>query len=89
MGHYRISSHALSEMRRRAIAEETVRQVFLQPEQEMPVRPGRVIRQSRITMGEGGRVYLMRVFVDLDRDVPEVVTVYRTSKVEKYWRATT
>ena len=27
-----------------------------------------------------------RVFVDVDRDPPEVVTVYRTSKLEKYWR---
>lgn len=24
--------------------------------------------------------------VDVDRNPPEVVTVYRTSKIEKYWR---
>ena len=31
--------------------------------------------------------YLLRVFVDTDREPPEVVTVYRTSKITKYWRA--
>ena len=86
---YRISAHARSEMRRRAIDEETVKQVLFQPEQEIPVRLGRVLRQSRITMGEGRRRYLVRVIVDVDRDVPEVVTVYRTSKIEKYWRGGT
>lgn len=30
--------------------------------------------------------YLLRVFVDVDRDPPDVVTAYRTSKIEKYWR---
>ena len=29
--------------------------------------------------------YLVRVFVDLDRHPAEVVTAYRTSKIEKYW----
>ena len=40
-------------------------------------------------MGEGRRRYLVRVIVDVDRDMPEVVTVYRTSKIEKYWGAET
>ena len=29
---------------------------------------------------------VLRVFVDVDRSPPEAVTVYQTSKVEKYWR---
>jgi hypothetical protein len=32
------------------------------------------------------KTYLVRVFVDVDRRPAEVVTVYRTSKMEKYWR---
>jgi len=35
-------------------------------------------------MGPAGQEYLMRVFVDIDRDPAEVVTVYRTSKIGKY-----
>jgi hypothetical protein len=37
-------------------------------------------------MGEAGRIYLIRVFVDVDRRPAEVVTAYRTGKLEKYWR---
>jgi hypothetical protein len=29
---------------------------------------------------------LVRVFVDVDRTPAEVVAVYRTSKIAKYWR---
>jgi hypothetical protein len=34
-----------------------------------------------------GKIYLLRVFVDMDRRPAEVVTVYRTSNVAKYWKA--
>lgn len=51
------------------------------------LRPGRVFRSKRGCEGSAsGMVYLVRVFVDVDRDPAEVVTVYRTSKVEKYWK---
>jgi hypothetical protein len=50
------------------------------------VRPGRVVYQSRVEFGEPSQRYLLRVFVDIDRRPAEVVTAYRTSKIEKYWR---
>ena len=31
-----------------------------------------------------GKSYLIRVFVDVDRTPPEIVTAYRTSKIRKY-----
>jgi hypothetical protein len=37
-------------------------------------------------IGAPVRVYLLRVFVDIDRRPAEVVTAYRTSRIEKYWR---
>ena len=37
-------------------------------------------------MGAMRQEYLVRVFVDIDREPAEVVTVYRTSKIGKYWR---
>jgi hypothetical protein len=33
-----------------------------------------------------GQRYLVRVFVDIDRDPAEVVTAYRTSRMDKYSR---
>lgn len=37
-------------------------------------------------MGSPEKTYLIRVVVDVDRAPCEVVTAYRTSKVDKYWR---
>ena len=47
---------------------------------------GRVVLHSRVEMGSPAKMYLVRVFVDVDRNPPEVVTVYRTSRISKYWR---
>jgi len=56
-------------------------------EQTENIREGRDVYQSRIEMGEPPKTYLLRVFVDRDREPSEIVTVYRTIKIEKYWRA--
>jgi hypothetical protein len=82
---YEITDHAAFEMLRRGIVETEVRDVLTAPEQRFAVRPGRDVLQSR-TLARG-KVYLLRVFVDIDRIPPEVVTVYLTSQVSKYWRA--
>jgi hypothetical protein len=47
------------------------------------VRRGRVVLQSRITLGAPSREYLVRVFVDVDRRPADVITVYLTSKIAK------
>jgi hypothetical protein len=44
------------------------------------------VRQSRIADPASGKLRVIRVFVDLGKDGETVVTVYRTSKVRKYWR---
>jgi hypothetical protein len=82
---YLITSHAAFEIWRRGIEEGVVRRILAAPEQRHAVRPGRDVLQSRIAFA--GKAYLLRVFVDIDRDPAEVVTVYRTSRIAKYWRA--
>jgi Domain of unknown function (DUF4258) len=81
---YLVTSHAVFEMRRRGIEESVVRQVLAAPEQRHAVRLGRDVLQSKIAFA--GKTYLLRLFVDIDRDPAEVVTVYRTSQIAKYWR---
>jgi hypothetical protein len=54
------------------------------PEQREKVRSGRDVLQSRVEVGR--KPHLVRVFVDVDKKPAEVVTVYRTSKLTKYWR---
>lgn len=83
---YVFSEHARFELIRRGLSEEAVRAILLSPEQRIEVRPGRVVLQSKVLLELPGTVFLLRVFVDVDRHPAEVVTAYRTSKVEKYWR---
>jgi hypothetical protein len=54
--------------------------VLESPEEVLAVRKGRVVAQSIVAR------HLIRIFVDVDRQPPEVVTVYRTSKIGKYRR---
>jgi hypothetical protein len=83
---YVITEHALFEMKRRLLGEDVVRAILRSPQQTIDVRSGRIVLQSIVLMGAAGQEYLVRVFVDIDRDPAEVVTVYRTSKIGKYWR---
>ena len=86
IGQYIVTEHALMELKRRGLSEEMVRQVLGDPEQRREVRTGREVLQRRVSVGEPAKTYLVRVFVDVDRRPPEVVTAYRTSKIDKYWR---
>jgi len=84
-----LTEHAKEEMARRQISQDDVAKVLAAPEQVEAVRKGRNVYQSRIKVGKPPRRYLFRVFIDVDREPPDVVTVYRTSKITKYWRVET
>jgi hypothetical protein len=73
-----LTDHAAMQLEARNIDEPALRAVLGAPEEVLDVRPGRVVAQA--VQG----AYLLRVFLDVDRDPPEVVTVYRTSKIDKY-----
>jgi hypothetical protein len=81
---YDITEHAVFEMGGAASTKVPVRHVLAAPEQRRTVRSGRDVLPSRIVVA--GKRYLLRVFVDIDRRPAGVVTVYRTSRVAKYWR---
>jgi len=83
---YQFSDHAIQEMARRQIADRDAIAVLANPGQVEVVRVGRIVMQSRIFMGDPPALYLLRVFVDIDVQPPVVVTVYRTSKIAKYWK---
>ena len=72
------TEHSVGQMNKRQVTPADVGRVLAAPEQVLEVRAGRVVAQGLV----GG--YLLRVFVDVDRTPAEVVTLYRTSKIEKY-----
>jgi hypothetical protein len=75
-----LTEHAKEQLLARGIDESMVREVLRNPADVTAVRPGRVVAQAVVI------AHLIRVFVDIDRNPPEVVTVYQRSKLTKYRR---
>jgi len=63
---------------------DVVEEVLRNPQQVVPAQGGLMARQSRVRLE--GKQYLVRVVVTEQPDVTVVVTVYRTSRIAKYWR---
>ena len=82
---FRLSNHALEEMERRAIPREMLEIVLRNPQQIVPEREDKKAYQSQIDFG-GGRIFLLRAIVNDEIDPAVVITVYRTSNIQKYWR---
>ena len=86
LGKFLIKDHARFQMERRQISEDQVRQVLTAPEQVIDEGGSRYVYQSKLHSLESGKERLFRVVVDIGNKPAEVVTVYRTSKMAKYWR---
>ena len=81
---YIISKHAQEEMAIRGIPESILDVVMQTPGEIVPEKAELVAYQSVISFPEG--LMLLRAIV-ADQDQPmRIITVYRTSKIEKYWR---
>jgi Domain of unknown function (DUF4258) len=81
---FEFSKHALEELERRQIPRTTVERVLESPEQKLRVLEKITCYQSRVNFGE--KQYLLRVMVHDAAEPSVVVTVYRTSKIRKYWK---
>ncbi len=84
---HELSKHVQLEMERRGIPLVVVKSVLAAPAQKVPEHGDVVCYQSRVEINR--KPYLVRVMVNEKVTPPKVVTVYRTSKISKYWKATT
>jgi hypothetical protein len=82
---FEFSRHALEEMNRRRIPGDLVETILLNPQQVVDEYGNRKAYQSIIDTG-AGRTYLIRVILNDAVEPARVVTVYKTSKIQKYWR---
>ncbi len=83
---YTLTEHAATEMVRRQIPRDWVDAAMSQPEQIVAGVGGRKVHQSRVMAD--GKTFLVRLIVEDWHQPPVVVTVYRTNKIDKYWRQT-
>lgn len=80
-----LSAHASAQAARRNVPPDIVLRVAQSPEQRLLLRRGREVRQSRVPTRADGKLYLVRVIVDVGPAEDQVVTVYQTSRIAKYW----
>jgi len=81
---YRLHPHAQEEANRRGIPPELLNAMLIAPQQVVSGQRERKVYQSRVQFPDG-RVFLLRAVVDEREEPPLVLTVYRSSKIEKYW----
>jgi hypothetical protein len=81
---YKLSRHARLEMERRGISLDLLEHVLQNPQQIVSEARGKKTYQSVVDFQN--RKFLVRVIVADTVAPPIVVTVYRTSKIHKYWR---
>ena len=74
-------------MQLRDIPLAVVESVLAAPGQKVPEHGDVVCYQSKVEINQ--KPYLLRVMVNEKTTPKKVVTVYRTSKINKYWKATT
>jgi hypothetical protein len=84
MAQFKYSAHALNEMTKRKIDRSDVDAVLSAPVQKVPEHEEIVCYQSQIFIAD--KPYLLRVMVNETKSPFLVVTVYKTSKIGKYWR---
>ncbi|RPH87139.1 MAG: DUF4258 domain-containing protein [Chroococcales cyanobacterium metabat2.561] len=82
---FKFSNHALEEMEKRKVPISFVEAVLENPQQTLQQDEEITIYQSQIDFGTG-KLYLLRVFINITSDPAIVVTVYRTSQIKKHWR---
>ena len=79
------SNHAEEELVRRKISKKIIEQGVNEPEQILDFEDDIIIYQSIINF-DNKKKYLVRAVVSENKDSKTLITVYKTSKIKKYWR---
>ena len=79
---YFFSQHALEQMKARTISKETVENILTKPDQ-ITIHEDLTVFQG---LEKGDKtLFLIRVFLNMRKTPNVIVTVYRTSKISKYY----
>lgn len=81
---YTLSFHASQEIENRQIPLELLEMVLNEPQQIYVDEFDILVYQSVLGF-PNSKKYLLRIFL-ADKDPKHIITIYRTSKIDKYWR---
>ncbi len=80
------SEHALFEIEFRKIKKEVIEHLIEHPMQRIYSKRNRIIMQGRYYDNIENKEMLLRIIGEESENTFHVVTVYKTSKIEKYWK---
>lgn len=79
------TKHALEELKIRDISRETVEKILENPKQILVSDNNRKVYQDIVEFNDN-KQYVVRVILEETKDNLKVITVYKSSKISKYWR---
>ena len=79
-----VIDHAKESLEERNISISELMDCLNNPDQKVSGHRGRLVYQKKLPLN--GRKMLLRVIVEENNDSFVVVTVYKTSKFDKYWK---
>lgn len=77
--------HLKSQAKEREINADLIKETLVNPEQIVPDKKGLKVAQKKYA-DKNGKEFLIRIIFREEKDLRVGVTVYRTSKIKKYWR---
>lgn len=80
---FKLSQHVIKRIDDREISEEIINQVLQSPDQKVPGKQEETIYQSKIEFDQ--KLYLVKLTVIETKNPAIVKTIYKTSKIKKYW----
>lgn len=82
---YKLLPHLERQAREREINLKIIKETLINPQQIVPEPKGLKIAQNKYHDKENNKDYLIRVIFREERDLRIGITVYKTSKIKKYW----
>jgi hypothetical protein len=84
---YTFSKHAEEQMQRRNINRKDIDTAMLYPDQMLADSENTGITIYHFLLKENEQMFLLRVFVNTIRNPNVIVTLYKTTKIQKYYES--
>ena len=81
------SNHAVEQMQRRNINRENVEIAILNPDQILIDTENPEVTIYQFLLKEDGQMFLLRVFVNTTKQPNVIITLYKTTKIQKYYES--
>ncbi len=79
------SEHALERMRSRSLTTDQIKEAIKNPDEQFHNQIGKIVHKI-LNDDESQEKSLLRIFYKEEEDRILIISAYKTSKIEKYWK---